>query len=39
MLGLVAAALMRVYTDGGSWYSYAAVPYALLWVVVVGARL
>ena len=39
VLGLVAAALMRVYVDGGRWYSYAAVPYALLWVAVVGARL
>jgi hypothetical protein len=39
VLGLAAAALMRVYTDGGRWYSYAALPYALLWVVVVGARL
>jgi hypothetical protein len=31
---------LRVYTAGdGRPYSYAAVPYALLWVVVVGARL
>jgi hypothetical protein len=39
VLGLVAAALMRVYAAGGRPYSYAALPYALLWVVVVGARL
>ena len=39
VLGLVAAALMRVYADRGRPYSYAALPYALLWVVVVGARL
>jgi len=40
VLGLAAAALMRVYTaDNGRMYSYAAVPYALLWVVVVAARL
>jgi hypothetical protein len=40
VLGLVAAALMRVYTtDDGRPYSYAAVPYALLWAAVVGARL
>jgi len=39
VLGLVAAALMRVYADGGRWYSYAALPYALLWVAVVGSRL
>lgn len=40
VLGLAAAALMRVYAAGdGRPYSYAALPYALLWVVVVGARL
>ncbi len=40
VLGLVAAALMRVYAAAdGRPYSYAAVPYALLWVAVVGARL
>jgi len=39
VLGLVAAALMRVYADGGRPYSYAALPYALLWVAVIGARL
>jgi hypothetical protein len=40
VLGLAAAALMRVYadTDGRHW-SYAWIPYALLWVAVVGARL
>jgi len=40
VLGVGAAALMRVYAaNDGRWYSYAAVPYALLWVAVVGARL
>jgi hypothetical protein len=40
VLGLTAAALMRAYiADNGRPYSYAAVPYALLWVVVIGARL
>ena len=40
ILGVAAAALMRVYTgDGSHPYSYAWLPYALLWVVVVGARL
>ncbi len=40
VLGLVAVALMRVYAAGdGRPYSYAALPYALLWVAVVGARL
>ena len=40
LLGLVASALMRVSVnpDGGA-YSRAGVPYAVLWVVVVGARL
>jgi hypothetical protein len=40
LLGLVASALMRVSVDpDGSAYSRAGVPYAALWVVVVGARL
>jgi hypothetical protein len=39
VLGVVAAALMRVYAAGDGPYSYAALPYALLWVAVVGARL
>ena len=40
VLGLAAAALMRVYSDDdGRPYSYAWIPYALLWVAVVGARL
>jgi len=40
VLGIAAASLMRVYTgDDGRPYSYAWIPYALLWVVVVGARL
>jgi hypothetical protein len=40
LLGLVASALMRVSVNpGGSAYSRAGVPYAVLWVVVVGARL
>jgi len=40
VLGLAAAALMRVYAgDEGRPYSYAWIPYALLWVAVVGARL
>jgi len=40
LLGLAAAALMRVYTAPNSHpYSYAWIPYALLWVVVVGTRL
>ena len=39
-LGLVAAALMRVYAgDDGRPYSFAWLPYALLWVAVVGTRL
>jgi F0F1-type ATP synthase membrane subunit c/vacuolar-type H+-ATPase subunit K len=40
VLGVAAAALMRVYTEtDGRRYSYAWIPYALLWVAVVGARL
>lgn len=40
VLGLVASALIRVSVNpGGSAYSRAGVPYAVLWVVVVGARL
>ena len=40
LLGIAAAALMRVYTAGdGRPYSYAWIPYALLWMAVVGARL
>jgi hypothetical protein len=40
VLGIAAAALMRVYAgNDGRPYSYAAIPYALLWVGVVGARL
>jgi hypothetical protein len=40
VLGLAAAALMRVYTEAdGRPYSYAWIPYALLWVAVVGTRL
>jgi hypothetical protein len=40
LLGLVASALMRVTVNrDGSAYSRAGVPYAVLWVVVVGARL
>ena len=40
VLGLAAAALMRVYaSDDGRPYSYAWIPYALLWIAVVGARL
>jgi hypothetical protein len=40
LLGIAAAALMRVYTaDDGRPYSYAWIPYALLWTAVVGARL
>jgi hypothetical protein len=40
VLGLAAAALMRVYADAdGRPWSYAWIPYALLWVAVVGARL
>jgi len=39
VLGVAAAALMRVCTgEAGRPYSYAWIPYALLWVVV-GARL
>ena len=40
LLGLVASALLRVSVnpDGGA-YSRAGLPYAVLWVVVVGARL
>ena len=40
LLGLVASALMRVSVNpDGSAYSRAGVPYAVLWVAVVGARL
>jgi hypothetical protein len=40
VLGIAAAALMRVYAgDDGRRYSYAWLPYALLWVAVVGTRL
>jgi len=40
LLGLVASALMRVSVNpDGSAYSRAGVPYAVLWLVVVGARL
>ena len=40
VLGLVADALIRVSVNrDGSAYSRAGVPYAVLWVVVVGARL
>ncbi len=40
VLGVAAAALMRVYTEtDGRRYSYAWIPYALLWVAVVGSRL
>jgi len=40
LLGLVASALLRVSVNpDGSAYSRAGVPYAVLWVVVVGARL
>jgi len=39
-LGLVAAVLMRVDTGAdGRFYSQAGLPYALLWVAVVGTRL
>jgi hypothetical protein len=40
VLGIAAAALMRVYTETDDRpYSYAWIPYALLWVAVVGSRL
>ncbi|MGO8886419.1 MAG: hypothetical protein ACLQI7_22555 [Streptosporangiaceae bacterium] len=40
VLGVAASALMQVYAgDGSRPYSYAWIPYALLWVVVVGTRL
>jgi len=40
LLGIAAAALIRVYAGSdGRPYSYAAIPYALLWIAVVGARL
>jgi hypothetical protein len=40
LLGMVASALMRVSVNpDGSAYSRAGIPYAALWVAVVGARL
>jgi hypothetical protein len=41
VLGVLAAALMSVFVDGrtGKVTSRAGLPYALLWIVVVGARL
>jgi hypothetical protein len=40
LLGIAATSLMRVYAaSDGRPYSYAWIPYALLWVAVVGARL
>jgi hypothetical protein len=40
VLGLAASAMMRVSVNpDGSAYSRAGAPYAVLWVVVVGARL
>ena len=40
LLGLVASALMRVSVNpDGSAYSRTGIPYAVLWVVVVGGRL
>ena len=41
VLGVLAASLMSVFVDGrtGKTTSRAGLPYALLWVVVVGARI
>jgi hypothetical protein len=41
VLGALAAALMSVFVDGrtGTVTSRAGLPYALLWIVVVGARI
>ena len=41
VLGVLAASLMSVFVDGrtGKVTSRAGLPYALLWIVVVGARL
>lgn len=40
-LGVLAASLMRVYPhrQSGEAVTYAGVPYALLWIAVVGARI
>jgi len=38
-LGVLAAAFMRVRSEGGKVVSHAGLPYALVWIAVVGARL
>ena len=39
MLGLAAGLMFRVFRDRGIPWSRAGVAYALLWIVVVGARI
>lgn len=38
-LGALAAALIRVRTEGGKAVSHAGLPYALVWIAIVAARM